>query len=158
MAGKVLSEELTSEPMEPVSGLRESGGSAWQAERMATTRTVRKDGAWCAQSMALLFEWLEWRGPKQSGQRGRLERETGKESEVAQSCPTLCDPMDCGPPGSSVHGILQARILERVATSFSRGSSWPRDQTRVPHISCRRFTIWATREAEINGTRYFMVP
>ena len=45
------------------------------------------------------------------------------ESEVAQSCPTLCDPMDCSPPGSSVHGILQARILEWVAISFSRESS-----------------------------------
>ena len=42
------------------------------------------------------------------------------ESEVAQSCPTLCDPMDCSPPGSSVHGIFQARILEWVAIAFSR--------------------------------------
>ena len=50
---------------------------------------------------------------------------------VAQSCLTLCDPMDCSPPGSSVCGISQARILEWVAISFSRGSSWPRDQTRV---------------------------
>ena len=48
-------------------------------------------------------------------------------SEVAQSCLTLCDPMDCSPPGSSVHGILQARILEWVAISFSRGSSQPTD-------------------------------
>ena len=54
----------------------------------------------------------------------------------AQSILTLCDPMDCGPPGSSVHGILQARILEWVAISFSRGSSQPRDQTRVSCISC----------------------
>ena len=45
----------------------------------------------------------------------------------AQSCPTLCNPVDCGPPGSSVHGIFQARILEWVAISFSRGPSWPRD-------------------------------
>ena len=45
------------------------------------------------------------------------------ESEVAQSCPTLCDPMDCSLPGSSLHGILQARVLEWVAISFSRGSS-----------------------------------
>ena len=45
------------------------------------------------------------------------------ESEVAQSCPTLCDPVDCSPPGSSIHGILQAKILEWVAISFSRGSS-----------------------------------
>ena len=49
------------------------------------------------------------------------------ESEVAQSCVTLCDPIDCSPPGSSVHGILQARMLEWVAISFSRGSSRPRD-------------------------------
>ena len=52
---------------------------------------------------------------------------------VAQSCPALWDPMDCSPPGSSVHGILQARILEWVVISFPRGSSQPRDWT---HISC----------------------
>ena len=68
-------------------------------------------------------------------------------SEVAQSCPTLCDPMDCSLPGSSIHGILQARILEWVAISFSRGSSQPRDQTRVSLIAGRRFNLWATREA-----------
>ena len=49
------------------------------------------------------------------------------ESEVAQSCPTLCDPMDCSLLGSSVHGILQAKVLEQVAISFSKGSSRPRD-------------------------------
>ena len=48
-----------------------------------------------------------------------------KASEVVQLCPTLCDPMDCNRPGCSVHGILQARILEWVAVPFSRGSSWP---------------------------------
>ena len=68
-------------------------------------------------------------------------------SEVAQSCLTLCDLMDCSLPGSSVHGIFQARILEWVAISFSRGSSWPRDQSRVSGIVGRRFVIWATREA-----------
>ena len=58
-----------------------------------------------------------------------------------QSGPTLCYPMDCSPPGSSVHGILQARILEWVAMSSSRGSSQPRDQTCVSYVSCigRRF-------------------
>ena len=55
------------------------------------------------------------------------------ESEVAQPCPTLCDPMGCSLPGSSVHGIFQARVLEWVAISFSRGSSQPRDRTRVSH-------------------------
>ena len=48
-------------------------------------------------------------------------------SEVAQSCPTLCDHMDCSQPGSSIHGIFQPRILEWVAISFSRRSSQPRD-------------------------------
>ena len=69
------------------------------------------------------------------------------ESEVAQSCPTLCDPMDCSLPGSSLHGILQARVLEWVAIAFSRGSSWPRDRTWVSRIPGRRFNLWATRES-----------
>ena len=68
------------------------------------------------------------------------------ESEVAQSCPTLCDPMDCSPPGSSVHGIHQARILEWIAISFSRGSSQPRDRTQVSHIVGRCFNLWASRK------------
>ena len=55
-------------------------------------------------------------------------------SEVAQLCPTLCDHMGCSPPGSSVHGIFQARVLEWVAISFSRGSSQPRDWTQVSCI------------------------
>ena len=63
-----------------------------------------------------------------------------------QSCPTLCDPMDCSPPGSSTHGFLHARILEWVAIPFSRGSSWPRDRTWVSCTAGRFFTIWATRE------------
>ena len=70
-----------------------------------------------------------------------------KWSEVTQSCPTLCDPMDCSLPGSSLHGILQTRVLEWVAISFSRGSSQPRDWTWVSCIPGRRFNIWATREA-----------
>ena len=73
-----------------------------------------------------------------------------KWSEVAQSCPTLCDPVDCSIPGSSVHGILQARILEWVTISFSRGTSRPRDQTWASRIEGRRFNLWATREALIS--------
>ena len=57
--------------------------------------------------------------------------------------------MDCSPPGSSIHGIFQARVLEWVAISFSRGSSWPRDWTQVSRVAGRHFTIWATREAHI---------
>ena len=67
------------------------------------------------------------------------------ESEVAQSCPTLCDPMDYSLPGFSIHGIFQARVLEWVAISFSRGSSQPRDRTQVFHNASRCFTLWATR-------------
>ena len=65
---------------------------------------------------------------------------------VAQSCPTLLDLMDCSPPGSSVHGILQARILEWVAIPFSRESSSHRDQTQVSFIAGRLPTILTTRE------------
>ena len=74
---------------------------------------------------------------------------------VAQSCPTLCDPMDCTLPGSSVHGISQARLLEWVAISFSRGSSWPRnywvspvllEKAMATHSSILAWTIPRTDE------------
>ena len=70
-----------------------------------------------------------------------------------QSRPTLCNPMDCSPPGSSVHGVLQARMLEWVAMPFSRGSSWPRDWTRISYVSCADgfLTTSTTREALYNG-------
>ena len=57
-------------------------------------------------------------------------------AKLLQSCPTLCNPMDCSPPGSSVHEILQARILEWTALPSSRRSSRPRDQTHVSYIAC----------------------
>ena len=66
---------------------------------------------------------------------------------VAQPCPTIFNSMDCSLPGSSVHGILQVRILEWVTIPFSSGSSWPRDQTQVSCITGTFFTIWAIREA-----------
>ena len=55
---------------------------------------------------------------------------------VAQSCPTLCNPMDCSLPGSTAHGIFQARILKWVAISYSKGSSWPKDQTHIFCVFC----------------------
>ena len=67
-------------------------------------------------------------------------------SEVAQSCPTLQNPVDCSLPGSSVHEIFQARVLEWVAIPFSSRSSQPRDRTQVSRVAGRHFTIWATRE------------
>ena len=71
-------------------------------------------------------------------------------AKLLQSCPTLCDPLDSSPPGSSVHGILQGRILEWVAISYSRGSSLPRDGTlplMSPALAVRFFTTSTIREA-----------
>ena len=72
------------------------------------------------------------------------------ECTVPRSCPTLCNPTDCSLLGSSVHVILQARILEWIAISSSRGSSWPRDWTHLSYASCISREIlyhWATWEA-----------
>ena len=70
---------------------------------------------------------------------------------VTQSCPTLCNSMDYSSSGSSVHGILQARMLEWAAIPFSRGSSQPRDWILVSCIIVRFLTIWATREAHTSN-------
>ena len=81
--------------------------------------------------------WMDFEGVMLSGisqvAKNRYHM-SWNESEVAQSCPTLCNPMDRSLPRSSVHGILQARVLEWEAISFSRGSSPPRDQTQVSCI------------------------
>ena len=68
-------------------------------------------------------------------------------SVTVKLCPTLCDPMDCSLPGFSVHGTFQTRILEWVAISFSRGSSQPRDQTRVSRIVGSCFTVASINSA-----------
>ena len=70
-------------------------------------------------------------------------------AQLLQSCPTLCNPMDQGLPGSSVPKILQARILKWVAIPCSRGSSQLRDWTQVFHTAGGFFTVWATRETHI---------
>ena len=69
---------------------------------------------------------MKWEGGVSRGKLVHVEWINNKVllyTEVAQSCPTFCDPMDCSPPGSSIHGILQAGVLEWVAISFSRASS-----------------------------------
>ena len=73
---------------------------------------------------------------------------TGESDSVSRwvSRQTLCNPTDCSPPGSSVHAIPQARIVEGVAIPFSRGSSWPGDWTQVPWTAGRFFTVWALRD------------
>ena len=92
----------------------------------------------CSLKQCKFIVWWFWRSKVQNKSVPCL---------VAHLCPTLCDPMDCSPPGSSVHGILGARILEEVAMPSSRGSSQARDQTQVSWIIVRFFTSWATREA-----------
>ena len=84
---------------------------------------------------------------------------------VTELCPAPWDLMICSPPGSSVHGILQARILEWVAMLSSRGSFQTRDRTQVFPIEGRLFTIWATREAQFysyipfsNNIKYWLYP
>ena len=74
---------------------------------------------------------------------------------AAQSCLTLCDPTECSLPVFSVHVILQARILEWVAIPFSRGSSWPRDQTQVSPITGRFFLLGTPIDEFICGIFYF---
>ena len=66
--------------------------------------------------------------------------------QITQSCLTLFHPMGYSLPGSTVHWIFQARVLEWIAILFSRESSWPRAQTRISHVVGRYFTVWATRE------------
>ena len=75
-----------------------------------------------------------------------------------QSCPTLCDPMECSPPVSSVQGILQARILEWAAMPSSGGSSWPRDPIQASVSAGRFFTIWTTRDAYHWSGPFLMEP
>ena len=102
----------------------------------------------------VLSKW--WRGPPwwpsgspcSSGDVGMIPGQGTKMPRESQSCPTLFDALDCSLPGSSVHGILQARILEWVAIPFSRGSSQPRDWILVSCAAGRFFTVWATREPQ----------
>ena len=96
-------------------------------------------------SDSLHYVWLT-PGPSTSLQMNQFHSFLSKVKVlVVQSCPTICDTMDCSRPGSSVRGILQARILEWGAIPFSRGSSRLRNWTWVSCIAGWFFTIWATR-------------
>ena len=108
----------------------------------------------CLEGPCYLCLWVSspvWSGAVPSGQSVRhcgiypAFSYRKKEREVAQLCLTLWNPMSCSPPGSSVHVILQARVVKWVDISFSRGPSRPRDWTRVSRIIGRHFTVWAPR-------------
>ena len=109
--------------------------------------------AWTSGSSRFMYCWsLAWRILSVTllvWEISAIVRSSWCHCEVAQSCLTLCDPMDCSLPGSSLLGILQARVLEWVAISFSRESSQPRDQTRISCIPGRRFNLWATNCAVV---------
>ena len=79
------------------------------------------------------------------------------ESEVAQSCPTFCNPMDCSPPGFPVHEIFKARVLEWVVISFSRGSSQPRDWIWVSRMVGRCFFRLSHQESKIIYPNYILI-
>ena len=85
--------------------------------------------------------------------------------QVARLCLTLCDPMDCSPPGSSVHGTLQARIQEWVAISFSRAFSWPRDWSCIFYVSSigtsatwEALTVTQFSSVQLSHVRLFAAP
>ena len=100
-------------------------------------------------SLILLSWW--WQGRQQS-QKYKYRHYHHAVCSVAQLCPTLCDPMDCSPPGSSVHGISQASMLEWVTISSSRGSSQPRDRTHVSCIGRWILYHWSIEEAPLPPT------
>ena len=110
-----------------------------QLSPCTTAAEARGPGAWAPQERPpsekpapRSGEWPPLAATRESLQEATKAQRTESQSEAAQSCPTLRDPRDCSPPGSSVHGTFQARGLEWVAISFSRGSSWPRDWTMSP--------------------------
>ena len=119
----------------------------WTAGEVTCSASFHKLSLYCHSVLSLNVSSSErsWRAPKCKEGSHWLSMKV--KMLVAQSCPTLCNPKDRSPPGSSVHGILQARVLECVAIPFSRGSSRPRDWTQVSCIAGRFFTVWATREA-----------
>ena len=86
--------------------------------------------------------------------RKKKKSQLNEQAKIAQFCPTLCYPWNCSQLGSSVHGILQARIVKLVAACFFRRSSQSRDRIQVSCIAGEFFTIWATREAHSMSKRY----
>ena len=116
--------------------------SLWPKKREGKIEVERNDGLrvpWGGQKSDQLSDerWAGTAGHSDMGSDPRIQLvEECVHAKLLQSCPTLCNTMDCSPPGSSVRGILQARKLEWIAVSYSRGSSQPRDRTHVSYISC----------------------
>ena len=135
----------------PLMSMRENPCNAWWRLILITTASSRRAPStilWRCNKMqnSRTIPCLSFCKEKAVFQEKSV-RNTLLFASVAKSCPTLCNPMVCSLPGSSVHGIFQAKILEWVAISSSRRSSWPTDQT---HVSCNGRWIlyyWATRDS-----------
>ena len=115
----------------------------WREEpgRLQSMGSQRVGHDWVT-SLSLFTFWS-----KSSSMSSKLKDCYKSESKVSQSCSTLCGPMGCRLPDSSVHGIFQAKVVEWVAISFFRGSSLSRDWTQVSLTTGRLFTVWTTGEA-----------
>ena len=151
-----------------IEGRKRRGWHGWMASLTQWIWVWVNSGSWCwtgrpgmLQFMGLkksdMTEWLNW-SELIYMQDVSYNCSCNCEwvSEVAHSCPTLCEPMNCSLPVFSIHGIFQARVLKWVAISFSRRSSQPRDWTWVSHIVGRHSAVWATREVHASvGTGKF---
>ena len=114
----------------PYCGLMGSSPRYVSSTQCNTCTHSQPHGPWLSWKVLLTAPWC-W-------SRNVLLNKEVSESEVVPSCPTLCDPIDCSLPGSSVHGIFQAIVLEWIAISFCRGSSQPRARTQVSLPHCRQ--------------------
>ena len=128
----------------------EINSSKWIKDINVTPETIRlleENMAGELLNVSLGNDFWIWHR-KNKEQMQKINKCDWSESEVAQSCPTLCNPMDCSLPGFSVHGIFQATVMGvDCHFLFYRGSSQPRDRTRVSHIVNRCLTVWATTKA-----------
>ena len=119
------------------------GNLSWdlKAEKEPATQITRRRKFLAQARRNSSAESLRWRG-------------SWWNVHVSHLCPTLCDPLDCSPPGTSIHEIFQERALEWVSISSSRGSSWPKDQT---HVSCVSFIADGFSTTEPLGTPWNLV-
>ena len=136
-------------PGSSVPGILQAGILEWVAISFSRGSSRPRDQT-CISCMGrqILNQWATWEAHPQPLTACALS--------ITRSCPALCDPVVCSPPGSSDHGVLQAWILEWIDISFSRGSYWPRNRTLISFLAGRFFTRWATWK--VRNSLFFLVP